>query len=154
MTPVKTTAKTREKTKPEAKPKTRQKIKPETKQEAKSETKSEIKKPAWLKFSDKEIEAIILKLAKQGFTSEKIGLILRDQYGIPKAKLFGNRIGKVLKEHNLYTDTDMKNLEKKKQTIEKHLEKNKQDKRAKRALTITTARISKHKKYKKRKENK
>ena len=115
---------------------------------------AEAKKPEWLKFSEKEIEAIILKLAKQNLTCEKIGLVLRDQYGIPKAKLFGKSISKILKEQNLNEDADIKNLEKKKRGIEEHLKKNKQDKRAKRANTIITARISNLKRYRKKKEDK
>lgn len=110
----------------------------------------ELKKPIWLKFNDKDIEAIILKLAKQGLTSEKIGLVLRDTYGIPKAKIYGKKISQVLEENKLSKDTNLVNLEKKQQVIKSHIEKNKKDKKAKRALTIITARIFKHKKYKKR----
>jgi small subunit ribosomal protein S13e len=108
-------------------------------------------KPVWLKVSDKDFEAIVLKLAKKGLTSEKIGLTLRDSYGIPTSKLFDKKINTILKENNLYKDATLENLEKKREALKKHLEKNKQDKRTKRALTIIIARISKLKKYKKRK---
>jgi len=114
-------------------------------------TPVEKEKPAWLKFTDKDVEAIILKLAKQGLNSDKIGLELRDVYGIPTAKLYNKKISQVLKENNLYKDATIESLGKKKQLLEKHLEKNKQDKKSKRSLTIITARISKLKKYKKRK---
>jgi len=107
-------------------------------------------KPVWLKSTDKEAEAIVLKLAKQGLNSEKIGLVLRDSYGIPRAKLLGKRIGQILKENNLYKDAALEALEKRQKLIEKHLEKNKQDKKSKRALAIINAKISKVKKYKKR----
>ena len=57
--------------------------------------KQEIEKPVWLKYTEDEVKAIILKLAKQGLTSEKIGLVLRDQYGIPNASLYGIKIKKI-----------------------------------------------------------
>ena len=110
-------------------------------------------KPTWMKHTQKEIDAIVVKLAKQGLTSEKIGLTLRDSYGVPKAKLLGKSVSKILKENKLYKDTDMKNLGKKEESIKSHLEKNKQDKRARRALTIINARIRKRKKYSAKKKN-
>lgn len=100
-------------------------------------------KPEWLSTSEKDIEAIIVKLAKQGLTSEKIGLALRDIYGVPKAKFLGKKISKILKGHNLYKNADLENLEKKLNLIKAHLEKNKQDKSVGRALTIISARIKK-----------
>lgn len=123
-----------------------------TKQEKpEKENKEAVKdKPVWLKFSKEDINAIVLKLAKQGLTSEKIGLVLRDTYGIPTTKLYSRKISKILKENNLYKDATLENLEKKREKIKKHLEKNKQDKKTQRALTITSARISRLQKYRKR----
>jgi len=115
----------------------------------KSEKQEE--KPVWLKFNDKDVEAIILKLAKQGLTAEKIGLELRDSYGIPKTKLLGKRIGQILKENNLYKDPSRLNLEKKQQMLKKHIEKNKTDQKSKRAFSIVSARILKVQKYEKKK---
>ena len=54
--------------------------------------KTELKKPTWLKYTKSEVEAIILKLAGKGLTAEKIGLTLRDQYGIPNVKLYDLKI--------------------------------------------------------------
>ena len=113
---------------------------------------SDKNKPEWLKTSEKDIEAIVVKLAKQGMTSEKIGLVLRDSYGIPKAKFLGKRINKMLKAKGLDKDAALLAVEKRQLAIRKHLEKNKQDKRAQRALIITSARIKKLKEYRKRKE--
>ena len=107
--------------------------------------------PLWLKFSEKDMEAIVVKLAKQGLTSEKIGLELRDSYGIPTTRITGKKISQILKENGIYQDTTAVNLDKKQQAIVAHIKKNKQDKRAKLALTIISARISKYKKYKKTK---
>ena len=114
----------------------------------------EEKKPIWLKYNEKDIEAVILKLGKQEMTSEKIGLVLRDSYGIPSSRILGKKIGKILKENNLYKNADLENLKSKLEKIKKHLEKNKQDQRAKRALTIISARIRKVEQYKERKNKK
>src|SRR4030042_3001896 len=96
-----------------------------------SKAKKTKETPVWLKFSEKDTEAIVVKLAKQGLTSEKIGLELRDTYGIPTTRITGKKIGQILRENGLYQDTTAVNLEKKNQEIAEHLKKNKQEKRAK-----------------------
>lgn len=113
---------------------------------------SDKNKPEWLSTSEKDIEAIITKLAKQNLSSEKIGLVLRDNYGIPKTRLLGTSISKILKKQKLYKDADVENLTKKHNLIKKHLEKNKQDKSAKRTLTIISARIKKLTEYRRKKD--
>ena len=40
------------------------------------------KNPADLKSSPKDVEDLIVKYAKQGFTESQIGVILRDSYGV------------------------------------------------------------------------
>lgn len=114
----------------------------------KSENKLE--KPVWLKYTKEEVEAIILKLANKGMTSEKIGLVLRDQYGIPKAKIFGIKIKEILKEK--YQDPNILNLKKKVEKINEHYKRNKQDKRAERSLTISKANLKKREDYLKDKQ--
>jgi len=108
---------------------------------------SELKKPIWLKYSEKEVKEIILSLANKGFTSEKIGLILRDTYGIPKTRLYGFKINQVLKENELYESPDKKNVKEKVEKLEDHFKKNKQDKKAKRALIINKANQKKIREY-------
>lgn len=114
---------------------------------------NKMEKPVWLKYTDKEVKAIILKLAEKGLTSEKIGLVLRDQYGIPKTKLYKIKIGKVLKENKKYQDSTYKNLNIKLEKIIKHFEKNKQDKKSERALIITKAKFKKIKDYNEKRGN-
>ena len=122
-----------------------------SKTKSNKEKKTEKSKPDWLKLSDKDAETIIVKLAKQGMTSEKIGLHLRDSYGIPKMNLLGKKISKILKERQIEQDADIKNLENKQEKIRKHLEKNRQDKRASRALAILSQRVRSIKRYRERK---
>ena len=111
-------------------------------------------KPVWLKYTEQEVKDIILALAKRdpNLTAEKIGLTLRDTYGIPKTKIYGLKIGKVLREADLYTNPDQINLNKKVETLKKHVEKNKQDKRTHRALMINLAKLKKNKDYLAKKE--
>ena len=57
-------------------------------------------KPEWIEYSTEEIEELILKLTKEGNSTSKIGVILRDQYGIPDVKLItGMKITKILEKH-------------------------------------------------------
>lgn len=111
----------------------------------KSETRLE--KPVWLKYTEEEVKAIILKLANKGLTSEKIGLTLRDQYGIPKVRLYNIKIKKILDEHNKYQDSNILNLTKKQEKLTEHNKKNKQDKKSLRSMTITKAKLKKRQEY-------
>ncbi len=43
-------------------------------------------KPEWVTYSNEEIEEFILKFTKEGKSPSEIGVILRDQYGIPSVK--------------------------------------------------------------------
>lgn len=104
-------------------------------------------KPIWLKYTPDEVKAIILKLGNKGMTSEKIGLTLRDQYGIPKTKLFGFKIKEVLEEKEKYEDPNVKNLKSNLNTIEQHYKKNKGDQKAKRSLIIIKAQLKKREEY-------
>jgi len=113
--------------------------------EKKSEKKME--KPVWLKYSSEEVKAIILKLANKGMTTEKIGLTLRDQYGIPKTKLYGFKIKEVLKEKDKYDDPNVKNLKTNLDRIQLHYKKNKGDKKAERSLMIIKAELKKREEY-------
>ena len=119
---------------------------------AKGKTKSVKEKPAWMELTEKDVEAIVVKLAKQGLTSEKIGLELRDKYGVPRTRVLGKRVSQILKENDLYSDSTQDNLVKKREKISQHLKENKQDKRAMRSFTIIKARLAKYAKYKKRKD--
>ena len=115
---------------------------------------TKIEKPVWSKYTEEEIKAIILKLAEKGMTTEKIGLVLRDQYGIPKTKIWNLKISKVLKEKGKFEEPTSTNLENKLQKIIDHFKKNKQDKNAGRSLIITKAKLKKIKEYQDKKGKK
>ena len=111
--------------------------------------KQTLKKPVWLKYTDDEVKGIILKIFEKDpqLTAEKIGLILRDNYGIPKTKIYGFKISQILKEKDVYTNPDAKNLQNKADKLERHLAKNKQDKRTGRSFIITKAKLKICKEY-------
>lgn len=111
--------------------------------------KSTLKKPVWLKYTEQEVKDIILKTAEKNpeFTSEKIGLVLRDNYGIPKTKIYGIKISQVLREANKYESPDLKNLTNKAKALEKHIAYNKQDKKTGRSFILTKAKLKKVQDY-------
>lgn len=105
--------------------------------------RSVFKKPVWLKYTEEEVKEIILKLAEKDekMTAEKIGLVLRDNYGIPSTRIYNFKIGQVLKQAGKYQSPDLKNLKAKNDKLMAHLAKNKQDKRTGRSLIITKAKL-------------
>src|SRR3989344_2067587 len=67
-------------------------------------SKRPIKKaiPQWVRYDAKEVETLIIKLAKTGKTTSEVGLILRDTYGIPSVKnITGKKITQILEKNNL-----------------------------------------------------
>ena len=67
-------------------------------------TRPSMKTPQkWIRYKKNEVEKIIIKLAKEGKSSSEIGLILRDQFGVPLTKLAtGEKISQIMKKNNLY----------------------------------------------------
>jgi len=107
-------------------------------------------KPSWLRHKPKEIELLIVKLAKEGKPASLIGLILRDSYGIPDVKATaGKTISQLLKEKNLAPKLpeDLMALIKKSISIRKHREENKQDMTSLRGLQLTESKIKRLVKY-------
>lgn len=102
-----------------------------------------------MKYKPKEIEGIILKHAKEGMQSAQIGLVLRDQYGIPSVRMSKLKIADVMRKNKAYPELpeDMVNLIKKAAGLEVHLSKNKRDYTSKRGLEITESKIRRLAKY-------
>lgn len=97
------------------------------------------------KPSEKEFEKEVLKLADEGLTAEKIGEKLRKQGIHPKN--YKKKVSKILEENKKYVSPDLKNVEMKFERIKKHLEKNKQDKRAQREKDRIFSQLRKIKRY-------
>jgi len=106
--------------------------------------------PSWMKLKKDEVEALVVKLAKQGNHSSKIGLILRDSYGVPDIKIItGKSISQILKEKDLSQEVpeDIQNLIKRAVTVRKHLSSNKKDMVSKRGLQLIESKIRRLEKY-------
>ncbi len=109
--------------------------------------------PSWCKYQPEEVEALVIKLAKEGTPPSRIGIILRDQYAIPLVKpITGKTISEILKEAELAPTIpeDLENLLKKAERLAVHLEKNRKDLHNKRALQLIEAKIHKLSRYYKR----
>jgi len=109
--------------------------------------------PSWCKYEPEEVEAFIIKLAKEGHNTSSIGTILRDQYAIPLVKpITGKKISATLKESQLLPamPEDLANLIRKAQSMAVHLDKNKKDAHNKRNMVLLEAKIHKLSRYYKR----
>jgi len=104
----------------------------------------------WVKYKPAEIEEIIFKMAKKGLGSSEIGLILRDQYGIPSVRDFSKaRIARIMKKHEAMPPMpeDMFNLMKRAVLLRNHMSKNRHDYTSKRGLELTESKIRRLAKY-------
>jgi len=100
--------------------------------------------PVWCRYRPEEVEALVIKLGKEGQPTSKIGTILRDQHGIPLVKpIVGKPISQILKEADLAPSLpeDLERLLRKATHLRIHLEKSKEDLHNKRALQIIEAKI-------------
>ncbi len=106
------------------------------------------KEAKWLEYDKEEISSLILKLAKEGNTQSKIGIILRDQYGIPDVRMLGLRVSKVV-ETEIKTEVpeNMYNLMKKAVNMHRHLNEKKKDTKGKHSLELVESKIRRLGKY-------
>jgi len=113
-----------------------------------------LEKPVWVERSAEEVENLVIKLARRGFSKSMIGIILRDSYGIPLAKIVsGKKISKILEAQEIESalPEDLLNLVKKALNIRKHLEANHKDLEGKKGLQRTESKIFRLIKYYKNK---
>jgi ribosomal protein S15P/S13E len=102
--------------------------------------------PAWITHKAKEIEMLIVKLAKAGDAPSQIGLKLRDTYGIPSVRATTEkRITEILAEKKLLKalPEDLSSLIKRAVQIRKHMERSKKDMTAVRGIMLTESKIKK-----------
>ena len=100
--------------------------------------------PSWSNTDTKAITKVILDLRKEGASSSKIGLVLRDRYGVPDVKLaLGKRIGDILKENKVASEIpeDLRDLMIKAIGLRKHLSENKKDLHNKRQMNLCESKI-------------
>lgn len=93
------------------------------------------------KLSREKYEEIVVDLAKKGLTNEKIGLIIKKEHKIVPRSY--EKIGKVLKKHNLESKSDTINLKRKIDMLTKHSLVHKQDQTFRRSLSKKSAKLRK-----------
>ncbi len=112
-----------------------------------------LKKPSWMNYSPKEVEQLVIKLAKSGMNSSMIGIQLRDVYGIPDVPILtGKKITKILIENHSAGELpdDLIALMKREVQILKHNQSNHHDMVGKRGQQLTESKIQKLANYYKR----
>ena len=106
--------------------------------------------PSWCKYEPEEVDAFIIKLAKEGHNLSSIGTILRDQYAIPLVKpITGKSVSQTLKSAELAPSMpeDLANLMKKAKRMAVHMEKYRKDAHNKRSMVLIEAKIHKLSRY-------
>ena len=106
--------------------------------------------PSWVTTKPAEAKATILKLAKEGMSPSKIGMALRDDYGVPLAKpLLDKSVSQVLAEGKLAPKIpqDLQDLIDRAGRVKKHLETHKGDRKNVHSLELVEAKIYRLSKY-------
>lgn len=102
----------------------------------------------------KDVEKLIVTMAKDATPASKIGLVLRDTYSVPSVKaLCGKSIGQILSENDVSTSVpeDLNALVAKVQALKKHLANNSRDTHNKRGLILLESKIRRLSTYYKKK---
>jgi len=103
-------------------------------------------KPTWVKMKEPELKKTIAELAQKHSPSQ-VGMILRDQYGIPTTKVYGKKLKAYYDELGIEVNEDLENAEKKVESIQEHLKNNITDRKAKHKLQRAQARLNITRKY-------
>ena len=106
--------------------------------------------PKWVNYKAKEIEKLVVKLAKEDHGTAMIGMILRDTYGIPSVKSATKKgISQILEENGIKREypEQLFNLLKQVVNMHKHLKENKKDTQSIRNVTIVESKIRRLGKY-------
>ncbi len=106
--------------------------------------------PEWVGMLPREIEKKVAEMAKDGVQAAKIGLVLRDQFGVPNVKeATGKTVGAIIKEagHAPSVPQELTNLIHRAIDLQEHLKNNRKDLHNTRGLELIEARIRKLIKY-------
>jgi len=108
------------------------------------------KTPAWCKYTPEEVEALVLKLSKEGNPPSTIGVILRDRYAVPLVRSVTGKTVLALLSSNQQAGAlpeDISALLKKADDLRRHLLKNRKDYVNKRSLAMIESKIHRLMKY-------
>ncbi|MAG39638.1 30S ribosomal protein S15 [Candidatus Pacearchaeota archaeon] len=110
-------------------------------------------KPVWVKMKEPELKKLIAELSEKNSPSQ-IGMILRDQYGIPTTKVFGKKLKAYMEELGIERNEDLENAEQKVEGLKEHMKNNVTDRKAKHKLQRAQSRLNITRKYAERKAKK
>jgi small subunit ribosomal protein S15 len=116
----------------------------------KSKSSKPIKSTVPIEMSVEEIQKHIVELRNQGMSSSRIGIVLRDKYGIPDIMLATKKkMTHILQDNGVAPKVpeDLYNLIVKALNLREHLEDNKKDLHNRRALQLTESKIRRLVKY-------
>jgi small subunit ribosomal protein S15 len=111
------------------------------------------KSPEWVQQSPEEIKELVVKLAGEGMSMAKIGLVLRDQYAVPNVHLaVGMSIRDILAEKNIKFELpeDLQSLMKRAVELKGHIKAHKKDLHSLRGQQLIESKIRRLAKYYKR----
>jgi small subunit ribosomal protein S15 len=106
--------------------------------------------PEWVPLTATEIEDLIVQYTEHGMTSAKIGLVLRDQYGVPDVRLAtGKTVTEIMREKGVMPDLpeDLSNLMRRAISLNVHVKNHKGDVSNLRGLNLIEARIRRLERY-------
>jgi small subunit ribosomal protein S15 len=109
--------------------------------------------PEWVPLTATEIEDLIVKFTEQGLVSAKIGLNLRDQYGVPNVRLAtGKTVTEIMREKGVMPNLpeDLSNLMRRAISLNVHAKEHRGDVSNLRGLNLIEARIRRLERYYKR----
>jgi len=116
----------------------------------KSKSSKPIKSIVPTEMSAEEIQKNIVELRNQGMSSSRIGIVLRDKYGIPDVTLATKKkMIHILQDNGVAPKVpeDLYNLIVKALNLREHIEDNKKDLHNRRALQLTESKIRRLVKY-------
>ena len=106
------------------------------------------RKHTWLIYDRDEVEGIVKKLSKEGKQDAEIGIILRDQYGVPDVRALGLRVSRITeKTTQKKVPDDMFNLIEKAVNLKKHLDVSHGDAKATHGMELLESKIRRLQKY-------
>lgn len=106
--------------------------------------------PPWVQIQRKEAEDLVVQMGKLGRKPAQIGLVLRDQYGVPNIRLLtGKSIMEILEEGGAKPQIpeDLASLVERGRNVSKHLSENKKDESNIHGLHLIESKIRRLMKY-------
>ena len=106
--------------------------------------------PEWNQRTPEWVTEKIIEFARTGMTASTIGLLFRDEYGVPSVhQITGKKITHILKENNVASKfpEDLLNLIRRAITLRKHMDDHKHDFHGKFGLTKIESKIFRLSRY-------